>query len=1124
KETGGRLELWDDPANLSLPVDGILKEILDEVNGGKRFQGGKDKTGTLSERDRYIFDEIAQYYGYSSGDAMAQAIIDNPSLQEAAEQWADKYMEQNYGARESAESIQRKAVEAIFNEKNLERIALEYQIIFKMMTRSADFSGLESIKINRSEIDLYKRYAAQTLAGKSVKESTNYRIYLTAERRMAQRSQRGIDNKDFVEASRAKRQQLINAALAREAMRNRVEIEKKIKRFESFLRQKKVSAAYGDIRHLYILLEKAGINTKGENSELITIANQMLKEGAKEWEIRNNTGYIADEDGNLHKESLKEFANRMEDDYTPLLIADNIMDGSAIKPYKEMLLEDFRNLADAFESIKTAGHNRNRFINEARQQTISQAAAETADSIVKNAGVKFEDDKLIGHKNTTMAAGIFNRLKELPDRFLDSLANLPTICKILDGGAVNGAAMRNIYRPLQEANRREKERHIKIQKDIQALLAKHYPNNEIAKYKSQRYKIYIKRIDRNLYMEEILAMALNFGNEQNISRMHNFETIVDGDLLKLDAGDIHECLEHLKKNDWEFVQGVWDYLDSFWAEIASLERSVNGFIPKRVEPSPFSVKTADGHIVKMRGGYYPISYDPQKSIEADRHNEMKNALFKQFSTAAAQTEQGHTKARVRNVNRAIKLDTSVLFNHLDNVVHDLEFRKAVIDTNKFLNQNEVKEAISDALGIRGYRMIRETLKATASEQGETLSDFQRPVNWLRQKTVLYYLGYRLAALPRDIAGNIAIAMHEQGAGGWISGMLSFAKDWRQNIGIVDEKSVMMKNRRLLKDRDFWEMSKKIFISSNFAKVRNEFTQKAFMFQAWADTMHAYPLWLQTYKEALVKIKQDGRLIEEFGLGKTEAEKEPLPDIDYGTDLNTGESAAPAKQEMPQDDFYQNPEGDFRLPDLNSADLDLMKKENKPVILKKNIVERNDKKHSDIRGQENKIISEALYKPDLILQSKKELKPNYYTFVKINDDSSIVLLEMSDEKDNFEVVHYYKVDRQEVERLLAKTRQEDGQSLITNRINPKWAADLSALLPGNENIAKKVEEYVERMAVLAADEAVIRTFGGGSAVDLAQIQRGGEYQKLFTMFYSFAGAIIAPIVKTAIENAVIFSFL
>lgn len=63
-----------------------------------------------------------------------------------------------------------------------------------------------------------------------------------------------------------------------------------------------------------------------------------------------------------------------------------------------------------------------------------------------------------------------------------------------------------------------------------------------------------------------------------------------------------------------------------------------------------------------------------------------------------------------------------------------------------------------------------------------------------------------------------------------------------------------------------------------------------------------------------------------------------------------------------------------------------------------------------------------------------------------------------------------------------------------------------------------------MAVLAADEAVIRTFGGGSAVDLAQIQRGGEYQKLFTMFYSFAGATIAPIVKTAIENAVIFSFL
>ena len=47
-----------------------------------------------------------------------------------------------------------------------------------------------------------------------------------------------------------------------------------------------------------------------------------------------------------------------------------------------------------------------------------------------------------------------------------------------------------------------------------------------------------------------------------------------------------------------------------------------------------------------------------------------------------------------------------------------------------------------------------------------------------------------------------------------------------------------------------------------------------------------------------------------------------------------------------------------------------------------------------------------------------------------------------------------------------------------------------------------EEEVEALAVAAADQAVVDAQGGGQVKDLAGVQRGNTYQKLFTNFYSF----------------------
>ncbi|WP_219701017.1 hypothetical protein, partial [Brachyspira hampsonii] len=78
-------------------------------------------------------------------------------------------------------------------------------------------------------------------------------------------------------------------------------------------------------------------------------------------------------------------------------------------------------------------------------------------------------------------------------------------------------------------------------------------------------------------------------------------------------------------------------------------------------------------------------------------------------------------------------------------------------------------------------------------------------------------------------------------------------------------------------------------------------------------------------------------------------------------------------------------------------------------------------HPDITEEEAKrIIGNALYRPELILKSNIE-KTAYHNFITRTDDkhSDLVLLELSDKKENYEIVNYHVIrnkDRNRKEEL------------------------------------------------------------------------------------------------------------
>jgi hypothetical protein len=109
-----------------------------------------------------------------------------------------------------------------------------------------------------------------------------------------------------------------------------------------------------------------------------------------------------------------------------------------------------------------------------------------------------------------------------------------------------------------------------------------------------------------------------------------------------------------------------------------------------------------------------------------------------------------------------------------------------------------------------------------------------------------------------------------------------------------------------------------------------------------------------------------------------------------------------------------------LPKLNRGDLaEIGKTGSKQVLLKKSVIERNIVKHAEVAREDyDSLIGQALYNSDYKFKGFKE---NYINFVKkISDkNNSLVLLDMDETKDYYEIVHVMKISNYNLKRMMKK---------------------------------------------------------------------------------------------------------
>lgn len=145
-----------------------------------------------------------------------------------------------------------------------------------------------------------------------------------------------------------------------------------------------------------------------------------------------------------------------------------------------------------------------------------------------------------------------------------------------------------------------------------------------------------------------------------------------------------------------------------------------------------------------------------------------------------------------------------------------------------------------------------------------------------------------------------------------------------------------------------------------------------------------------------------------------------------------------------DDDFNNPTRNIELPAIPQRINDAIGADGKGVIIKKNIFEKNKKRHRDLTPTQSRdIIKEALYNATLYGQNQKETRPYNWILIHNKDKNSSILIEVNNSKNNVEVINWHYLNDNSLERKKRQAIREGGRILTLESAVANTSEDLSS---------------------------------------------------------------------------------
>lgn len=780
---------------------GLPDMRLDRATLVERYGEGVLKTLPRGKFPLYaneggVDPEIAAgLFGFGSADEMIRALERAPKRAEAIAAEVEKVMFERHGDPLRDGTVEAKAVEAVHGDKRARVLAIELDVL-----RAAPGG-------TRSAVSVFREMARQTLARMPVRDAMASNRYLTAERKAGEASYRAFAAGDLKGAAEAKRRQLLNHMLYSEA--------------------RKVEAEVDQAEKLAARLQKKSVRDKLAGDYI-----EAIDELLNRYDFRRLSARAEDRRGalNAYVERMKAEGRENE-----LAIPERVLQDAARIPYKRLTVEHLRGVVDSLKNIEHTARLKQKLIDAQSQRDLDAVVDDILGAF--DANVKQQPPGRVGTTGERVRGGMRG--------FLDLVLNAGTLLREIDGFKDFGPAFANLKAPIDQAMNRLQARREKAAIDLDALYEV-YTKDERRKMAVREF---IPEVGDSLSKWERIAVALNMGNEGNYQRLT--DTKVRGGFTE---AQVKAIVAGLDARDAKFVQSVWDYLETFRGDIEAREKRVTGVAPKWVEARPVQIAGID-----LRGGYYPLRYDPRLSSLArdDATQDIAKSL-QAGRFGKAQTRNGHLKERATSSGRPVELDISVLHRHVQQVVYDLELSEPVANSWRIMQDGRIRDAFVNAGKQADFDALEIWLKDVAEGElraGDVAGSMARR---FKSNFTAAKLAFNLSTVAVQITG-VAQSMVVVGKADFLKGVQAALRP-----GVREEvfaKSLFMRDRATTFNKDIFDLYNDPRlgpVASRWTEIRNDWIAPAgfWLMTKVQSFLVDVPTWLAGYQQGLRKFPGD----------------------------------------------------------------------------------------------------------------------------------------------------------------------------------------------------------------------------------------------------------------------------
>lgn len=667
-------------------------------------------------------------------------------------------------------------------------------------------------------------YAQQHLENAPIHESTNTRHWMRQVQSAAKEAERHLTNmlrknngiekedtgdKDLAAARAAKTRQLAMEAMTHESVKLKRELDRLVKYFarrEKNLANDKTAKIDGNHRYFIHHLMYVFDLRRSDGMPL-------TGDGARSWPAL--------------MEELKNSNDGLDGVDIPEWLSSAATARDKQRKYTQLSMQELRDLRMLVEYLYVTGRNKNTLL----------TSGENIDEVAARMYQNYEEH--IGEQDGGKEA----------HAYMVQLLKPETMLKVI--GGKSGAIVDYLYNTLFDAQEKKTEALEKNAKRLEVIIGQYYTQKD--RHKAWSKKLGINLTDgTELTKENVLSMALNWGNEGNRSRL------VAGLSTKTPytEKDVEEIFaKTMTKKDWAFVQEIWDYLNEHGDAVNEIVEKSAGMPMKRVAPDEFTIEVSTGEELTIRGGYYPIRYDPKRSERA-ADQELATVAESVGGAMAFGSGMGSTKNRANGapLGRPLDLSLDVMYRHIDQQIHIATMRLACRDVYKLLNHSAVKEPILQTLGKDAYDSLKRWVENTWQEPMNNNLYIETKAEEWRANTVTAIMAFRVSTALLN-ASNIMPMADRLGTVNAIQAMLQYLRHPQRIRQFVLNDSAFMRNRAHNMDRDLNTKGKDIFGGKN--SVRKCLIKYGTWLMEETDMLCSVPTYYWTYQGRYNKEVADG---------------------------------------------------------------------------------------------------------------------------------------------------------------------------------------------------------------------------------------------------------------------------